>query len=66
MKKLITKPERNRLKTTILRELTNPKSGVFFIEDGRSPHFEVNLVMVMKCVFDGLHMHTKMTEEEKK
>ena len=65
MKKFITKPERNRLKSTILKELTNPKKGVFCIEDGRSPHFEVNLVMVMKCVFDGLHMHTKMIEEVK-
>jgi len=63
MVKILTRRERNIIKTTILKELTNANKGVFLKEDGRSPHFEVNLVMVMKCIFDGLHKHTLFKEE---
>jgi hypothetical protein len=61
---ILTKRQRNILKNTILKELTNKNRGVFDKKDGRSPHFEVNLVMIMKCVFDGLHKHIDYNKKE--
>ncbi len=56
---MITKSERNTLKRSIIKELTDDKTGIFNKKEGWAVYNGTNLEMVMECVFDGLNKHTE-------
>lgn len=58
---MITKKERNLLKRLIIKEFTKEENGyssLFDKKTGEANYINVNLEMVMECVFKGLNKHT--------
>lgn len=55
---MINKQQRNKLKNSIVEELTNKNTGIFNKQEGYAIYNGTNLEMVMKCVFEGLNKYT--------
>ncbi len=61
---MISKAERNTLKRSIIKELTDKDSGIFNKKEGYAVYNGTDLSMVMRCVFDGLNKHTDKSIKE--
>jgi hypothetical protein len=55
---MINKQQRNKLKNSIVDELTNENTGIFNKQEGYAIYSGTDLEMVIGCVFKGLNKYT--------
>ena len=58
---MISKQQRNKLKRSIIKELTDKDTGIFDKTEGWANYNGTNLEMVMQAVFNGLNKQTDKT-----